>query len=205
MADLDKEKPLRKISEAFNELAVTVNSQTADVELAPFSGACSLISPLFRCLGIAFRFAERDYIAKVKDLAEASKSIGTLQALLERDIEANTVRKAGSHSRNLMVVKRGLDMLRVLYEQLLETEGNSLKEPASKSYAQVFAPYHGWVIRKSVAAEMYALPTRAQLLKKLNEDEASSKVQMQNYIATVTPLILYIEKLFLSRDLGLDW
>lgn len=34
----------------------------------------------------------------------------------------------------------------------------------------MFAPYHGWVIRKAVAAGMYALPTKAQLLNKLNED-----------------------------------
>lgn len=48
--------------------------------------------------------------------------------------------------------------------------GNSLKDPASKAYAQVFAPHHGWAIRKAVAAGMYALPTKAQLLNKLNED-----------------------------------
>jgi hypothetical protein len=58
----------------------------------------------------------------VKDLGEASKSIGTLQALLERDIEANTIKKAGSHSRNLLRVKRGIDMVRVLFEQILVTE-----------------------------------------------------------------------------------
>lgn len=48
--------------------------------------------------------------------------------------------------------------------------GNSLRDPASKAYAQVFAPHHGWAIRKAVAAGMYALPTKEQLLKKLNED-----------------------------------
>lgn len=47
---------------------------------------------------------------------------------------------------------------------------NSLKNPASKAYGQVLSPYHGWAIRKAVAAGMYALPTKAQLLQKLNED-----------------------------------
>lgn len=61
----ENDKPLRKISEAFKGLAATVNSQSADVELAPFSHACSLVSPLFGCLGIAFKFAEMDYVAKV--------------------------------------------------------------------------------------------------------------------------------------------
>lgn len=205
MAGTDNDKPLTKISESFKELAATVNSQAADVELAAFSRACSYVSPLFGCLGIAFKFAEMDYVAKVDDLAEASKSILTLQSVIDRDIEGNCVRKAGSHTRNLLRVKRGLDMVRVLFEQILAAEGNSLKDPASKAYAQVFAPHHGWAIRKAVAAGMYALPTRAQLLRKLNEDETSARIQMQNYITTSAPVILYIDKLFLSRELGIDW
>ncbi|XP_068322866.1 accelerated cell death 11-like [Pyrus communis] len=202
MAD---ERPLRKIAEAFKELEAAVNSPAADVEVAPFSHACSLVSPLFGCLGIAFKFAEIDYVAKVHDLSEASDSISTLQVLLDRDIEADCVRKAGSHSRNLLRVKRGIDMVRVLFEQIIVTKGNSLKDPASKAYAQVFAPHHGWVIRKAVAAGMYALPTREQLMNKLNEDENSAKVQMQSYIAASAPLSLYIDKLFHSRKLGVDW
>ncbi|XVE94226.1 hypothetical protein REPUB_Repub01dG0263500 [Reevesia pubescens] len=205
MADLENEKTLRKIADSFKELAATVNSQTADMEVAPFSRACSFVSPLFGCLGIAFKFAEMDYVAKVDDLVEVSKSIATLSAMVDRDIEGNCVRKAGSHTRNLLRVKRGLDMVRVLFEQILVTEGNSLKDPATKAYAQVFAPHHGWAIRKAVAAGMYALPTRAQLLKRLNEDEASLRIQMQNYITASATVILYIDKLFLSRELGVDW
>ncbi|XP_031273954.1 accelerated cell death 11-like [Pistacia vera] len=205
MAKSNTDKPLRKIAEAFNELAATVNSQTADVELAPFSHASSLVSPLFGCLGIAFKFAEMDYVAKVDNLAVASKSIMTLQALLDHDIKGNCVRKAGSNTRNLLRVKRGLDMVRVLFEQIIATEGNSLKDPASKAYEQVLAPHHGWAIRKAVAAGMYALPTKAQLLKKLNEDEASARIQMQNYITASAPVIVYVDKLFISRELGIDW
>jgi hypothetical protein len=59
---------------------------------------------------------------KVHDLAEASKSIGTLQSVLDKDVERNSVRKGGSHSRNLLRVKRGLDMVRVLFEQIMVTE-----------------------------------------------------------------------------------
>lgn len=66
MVDLENEKTLRKISDAFKELAATVNSQAADMDVAPFSRACSLVSPLFGCLGIAFKFAEMDYVAKVR-------------------------------------------------------------------------------------------------------------------------------------------
>ncbi|XP_022974080.1 accelerated cell death 11 [Cucurbita maxima] len=206
MADLNVgEKPLRNISESFKALAATVNAETTAVEVAPFSRACSFISPLFGCLGIAFKFAEMDYVAKVNDLVESSKSIASLQVLVDKDIESECVRKAGSHSRNLLRVKRGVDMVRVLFEQILITEGNSLRDPASKAYAQVFAPHHGWAIRKAVGAGMYALPSKAQLLKKLNEDEASARIFMQDYVAASAPVIQYVEKLFFSRDLGIDW
>lgn len=201
----DVEKPLRKIADAFKELAATVNSETVDMEVAPFSRACSFVSPLFGCLGIAFKFAEMDYVAKVNDLIETSKSVTTLQVMLDGDVEGNCVKKAGSHSRNLLRVKRGLDMVRVLFEGILATEGNSLRDPASKAYAQVFAPHHGWAIRKAVSAGMYALPTKAQLLKKLNEDEATAKIHMRSYVVACVPVILYIDKLFTSRELGIDW
>nr|GEU74091.1 accelerated cell death 11 [Tanacetum cinerariifolium] len=200
------ERPLRKISEAFNNMANSINSQQhVELELAPFSHACSLVSPLFRCLGIAFKFAEMDYVAKVNDLCEISKSISTLQVMMDQDIANDCVRKAGSHTRNLLRVKRGLDMVRVLFDQILSSQDNSLKNPASKAYGQVFSPYHGWAIRKAVAAGMYALPTKAQLLQKLNEDEVSARTEMQNYVAACTIIVMYIDKLFQSRELGIDW
>ncbi|KAG5005808.1 hypothetical protein AAZX31_09G022000 [Glycine max] len=206
MAEGNGDKTLRKIAEAFKDLAnVVTDSQSAEVKVSPFSHACSLVSPLFGCLGVAFKFAEMDYVAKVNDLVEASKCVQNLQSLIELDVQANTVRKGGSHTRNLLRVKRGLDMVRVLFEQILVTEGNSLRNPASKAYEQVFAPHHGWAIRKAVSVGMYVLPTKEQLLKKLNEDEASAKGHMQSYVTASAPLIQYIDKLFVSRDLGIDW
>uniref|UniRef100_M8ATP3 Glycolipid transfer protein domain-containing protein 1 n=1 Tax=Aegilops tauschii TaxID=37682 RepID=M8ATP3_AEGTA len=208
-----------------------------------FSRACSNVSVLFGCLGIAFKFAEMDYVAKasapspsplpalarvsrflprlllrasrlfavrhprgkVNDLLEASKTISTLPSMVELDIQKGTVRQAGSHTRNLLRVKRGIDMVKVLFEQILVTEGNSLKDAASKAYAQVFAPHHGWAIRKAVGAGMYALPSKSQLLKKLNEDENSARAQMQSFVRSSGPVILYVEDLFTSKNLGLDW
>ena len=78
--------------------------------------------------------------------------------------------------------------------------GNSLKSPASTAYAQVFAPHHNWAIRKAVAAGMYALPTKAQLLMKLNEDGESifdrlfhSTIHFLRHVETLvlTYLVMY--------------
>lgn len=56
------------------------------------------------------------------DLAEASKSITTLKAMMDQDVQADCVRRAGSHTRNLLRVKRGLDMVKVLFEQIIASE-----------------------------------------------------------------------------------
>ncbi|XP_051127525.1 accelerated cell death 11 [Andrographis paniculata] len=206
---MEEEKALKRMAEAFRELANAINQcpegEEAALQLRQFSHACSLVSPLFRCLGIAFKFAELDYVAKVDDLMQASSSILTLPVMMDGDIEANCVRKAGSHTRNLLRVKRGVDMIKVLFQHMISSEGNSLKDAASKAYAQVFAPYHGWAIRKAVGAGMYTLPTKAQLLSKLNEDEASARTQMQNYVSSTGPVVAYIDKLYMSRGLGIDW
>ncbi|KAH9288231.1 hypothetical protein KI387_032348 [Taxus chinensis] len=206
MAEEAEKRPLRQISQSFKELASAVTSgNDGDVRVASFSHACSLVSILFGCLGFAFKFAELDYVAKVRDLKEAANSLDTLQSLLDLDVKSNSVRGGGSHSHNLLRVKRGLDMVKVLFEQILATDGNSLRDPASVAYAQVFSAYHGWAIRKAVSAGMYALPTKAQLLRKLNEDEASARLEMQNYVTASAPVIQYVDNLFLSRNLGIDW
>ncbi|KAB1222646.1 hypothetical protein CJ030_MR2G010243 [Morella rubra] len=174
MADQNDQRPLRTLSEAFKELAATIDSQTADVDIA--SPARSLSFPLsFAALASppssrrsiwspSFRFRT------VKDITEASKTIRTLEDLLEEDIMANTVRKVGSHSRNLLKLKRGVDMVRAIFENILATGGDSLRDPASKAYLQVFENHHGWAIRKVAGAAMYSLPTLSELWKMINED-----------------------------------
>ena len=42
--------------------------------------------------------------------------------MIDLDAQQNRVRQAGSHTRNLLRVKRGLDMVKVLFEQILATE-----------------------------------------------------------------------------------
>ncbi|XP_078428791.1 glycolipid transfer protein (GLTP) family protein [Wolffia australiana] len=210
MGEEAEERPLKRIAEAFHELDLAINSikgqeESRGLDATRFSRACSLVSFLFGCLGIAFKFAELDYVAKVEDLKSASESIATLESMLQLDIDQDTVRKAGSHTRNLLRVKRGLDMVKVLFEQILVSEGNSLRDPASVAYAQVFAPHHGWVIRKAVAAGMYALPSKSQLLKKLNEEEATARVHMKRYVSTSASVVHYVNELFLTRNLGIDW
>lgn len=198
---------LSAITEAFEDLAEVVEDDTEEEELRvdTFCQACSLVSVLFGCLGLAFKFAELEYFSKVRDLMEASKTFETLREILDLDVANDTVKVSGSHSRNLRRLRQGLDLIRVLFEQFLSTDDYSLKDAASTAYAQVCAPYHTWAVRTAVAAGMYTLPTRDQLLLKLNETDQSAHKKMRRYIKASRPVIDYIDKLYISRNISLDW
>ncbi|KAJ4710534.1 Accelerated cell death 11 [Melia azedarach] len=203
--------PLSLIVDAFEKLAKLVNSINGggdcktDLRLDTFCEACSLVSVLFSCLGLAFKFAEMEYVSKVKDLVEASKRYDTLHDILDLDIANATVKAQGSHSRNLRRVRQGLDLIRALFENFLSNNDHSLKEAASTAYAQVCAPFHSWTVRTAVSAGMYTLPSRDQLLLKLNETDQTAEKKMKRYITASVPVIEYIDKLYISRNINLDW
>ncbi|XP_062110136.1 ACD11 homolog protein isoform X1 [Humulus lupulus] len=203
--------PLSAIADAFEELSKLINSgklnesQPYQLRLDTFCEACSLISFLFGCLGLAFKFAECEYVSKVHNLVEASKRYGSLQNMIDSDVANGTVKTSGSNSRNLRRVRQGLDLIRALFDQFLSNDDYYLKGAASTAYAEVCAPYHSWAIRAAVAAGMYALPTREQLLLKLNETNQSAEKKMRRYITASIPVIEYIDKLYLSRNIKLDW
>ncbi|XP_010265162.1 PREDICTED: ACD11 homolog protein [Nelumbo nucifera] len=199
------ETPLSVIAEAFEQLAKSIATSSDDLRLEPFCSACSLVSVLFGCLGFAFKFAESEYVSKVNDLTEASKTYDTLKNVLDHDVKNDTVKKPGSLSRNLRRVRQGLDLIRVLFQNFLSTNDYSLKEAASTAYAQVCAPYHTWAVRTAVGAGMYALPTREQLIVKLKETDHSVEKEMRRYINASLPVIQYIDNLYISKNITLDW
>ncbi|KAK2635827.1 hypothetical protein Ddye_030619 [Dipteronia dyeriana] len=206
-----KMSPLSAVVGAFENLANLVNSKSngdcyqPELHLDMFCDACSLVSVMFSYLGLAFKFAELEYVSKVQDLLEASETYDTLDNILERDVTNDTVKAPGSLSRNLRRVRQGLDLVRALFEQFLSTSDYTLKEAASTAYAQVCAPYHSWAIRTAVSAGMYTLPTRDQLLLRLNETDQSAEKKMKRYINASVPIIEYIDKLYISRNISLDW
>ncbi|KAI4357832.1 hypothetical protein L6164_001755 [Bauhinia variegata] len=199
--------PLSTIVEAFEDLAKLLKGSKKQeaLRLDTFCHACSLVSVLFSCLGLAFKFAEFEYISKLHGLVEASKTYGTVQNMLDRDVANGTVKTPGSHTRNLRRVRQGLDLIRAIFENFCSTDDYSLKDVASTAYAKVCAPYHTWAVRTAVYAGMYTLPSRDQLLLRLNETGKSAEKKMKRYIDASIPVIQYIDKLYLSRKISLDW
>ncbi|KAL8052846.1 hypothetical protein ABFS82_05G031800 [Erythranthe guttata] len=199
--------PLSAVADAFEDLSALLKAKgfDFDLDLKTFCGACSLVSILFGCLGIAFKFAELEYISKVRDLTGASESYGTLNNIIDFDIQNDSVKTPGSLTRNLRRVRQGLDLIRAIFQNFLSTDDYYLKEAASTAYAKTCAPYHTWAVRTAVYAGMYALPTRDQLILKLNETDESVEREMIRYINASLPVIEYIDKLYTSRNISLDW
>lgn len=200
-----KVTPLSAIVVAFEDLADTVDKSKEEICFKSFCDACALVSVLFNSLGLAFKFAEMEYCAKVRGLSEASKTYSTLHDILDNDVQNERVKCPGSLSRNLRRVRQGLDLIRALFEQFLSTYDCSLREAASSAYTQTCAPYHSWAVRAAVSAGMYALPSRDQLLVNLQETDESAEDRMKRYIKAAVPVIQYIDKLYISRDISLDW
>ncbi|KAJ0241374.1 Glycolipid transfer protein domain-containing protein [Hirschfeldia incana] len=212
--------PLLVITEAFEDLADSLKPRwqkrseigrndvisSDGLRLDAFCSACTHVSVLFGCLGFAFKFAEMEYVSKVRDLVEASKTFDTLHNILDLDVMNGTVKTQGSYSRNLRRVRLGLDLIRAIFEQFLMTNDNySLKDAATKAYTQVCAPFHTWAVRTAVYAGMYTLPTRDQLLLRLNETDQSVEKNMRRYMEASRPIIEYIDKLYIDRNIKLDW
>ncbi|XP_047307213.1 ACD11 homolog protein-like [Impatiens glandulifera] len=207
-SDNTKQRPLSAVAEAFEDLSKMVNdagTSPGELRLKPFCDACSLVSVLFGCLGMAFRFAELEYVSKVHNLVEAGNRYETLSSMLDIDVRNDTVRTPGSNSRNLRRVRQGLDLIRAIFKNFLSPEFCSLKDAASTAYADVCAPYHTWAVRTAAYAGMCVLPTREQLLLKLNATDELAEKEMNRYIKASLPVIEFIDKLYVSRDISLDW
>ena len=201
--------PLSIITEAFENLADLLKpdiiTEEDGLSLDAFCNACTHVSVLFSCLGFAFKFAEMEYISKVNDLVEASKTLDTLQNILDLDVEKDTVKTPGSRSRNLRRVRLGLDLIRAIFEKFLMTDEYSLKDAATTACTEVCAPFHTWAVRTAVYAGMYTLPTRDQLLIRLDGTEQSVEKNMRRYMEASRPIVEYIDKLYIERNIKLDW
>ncbi|KAG6396644.1 hypothetical protein SASPL_142799 [Salvia splendens] len=230
--------PLAAVVDAFEQISAVLKAKGLhhDLDLKSFCDACSLVSVLFGCLGIAFKFAEMEYVSKVNGLAEASQRYRTLNSILDYNTQNNSVRTQGSLSRNLRRVRQGLNLIRALFQNFLSSKlfdnatntygaahsDYCLKDAASAAYAETCAPYHSWAVKTAAYAGMYALPTRDQLLLKLNETvldyvshmlrfpssmltEISAEKEMIRYINASLPVIEYIDNLYISRRISLDW
>lgn len=59
---------------------------------------------------------------QVKALAEASQTFGTLNNVIEFDVQNDTVGQLRSRSRHLRRVRQGLDLIKTLFQNFLSSQ-----------------------------------------------------------------------------------
>ncbi|KAB2607419.1 hypothetical protein D8674_007136 [Pyrus ussuriensis x Pyrus communis] len=182
------ERILTRLANEFELLAAQLNSPVPTMEIDKFTQSCHLVSPLIRHLGVAMKFADIEYSAKVSGVVRAGKSVNTLEDLLDRDIQKNTIKHFSSSSRMLIKVKRSLEMLKIIFEKIMASSENTLMDPVNTAYKQ------------TAAGALQNLPTKSLFFKRLKVDEALAFVQMQKTVTVLDPLIHYIDNLFHSRE-----
>ncbi|RXH85250.1 accelerated cell death 11-like [Malus sylvestris] len=195
------ERIMTRLADEFEQLAAQLNSPAPiTMEIGKFTQACRLVSPLIRHLGVASKFADIEYSAKVSVIEKAGKSVNTLEDSLDREIQQNTFKPHNSASRSLIRVRRSLEMLKIIFEQTMASSEKSIMDPVKTAYNQVLYPYHGWALRKTFVGALHTLPTKSLFFKRVKLDEASAFVQMQRTVTALAPLIHYIDNLFHSRE-----
>ncbi|KAM3699102.1 hypothetical protein ACB098_05G000100 [Castanea mollissima] len=211
-----RDNPLRKSADSIQALADTVNSENPRIKVSDVVQFCRLNYTFLFYLGIAIKFTDLELQTKVDNLVETSMKYDTIQTLVETEIKNGFAKDNSSHCRNLVRLKRIINLVREVMERILEHGWRkSLVEIFAVAYEQVFAPYHGWnssdgfilsigLSAKAVIAALERLPSNDLILQLLNEDEESVKEPIQKYITAAKAVLQYVDNLFLSSETGAE-
>ncbi|KAB2607416.1 hypothetical protein D8674_007133 [Pyrus ussuriensis x Pyrus communis] len=157
------------------------------MEIDKFTQSCHLVSPLIRHLGVAMKFADIEYSAKVSGVVRAGKSVNTLEDLLDRDIQKNTIKHFSSSSRMLIKIIFVCNYNFICSCATMSTHiENTLMDPVNTAYKQ------------TAAGALQNLPTKSLFFKRLKVDEASAFIWMQMIVTALAPLMHYVDNLFHS-------
>eukprot|EP00270_Netrium_digitus_P005066 TRINITY_DN1658_c0_g1_i3.p1 TRINITY_DN1658_c0_g1~~TRINITY_DN1658_c0_g1_i3.p1 ORF type:complete len:209 (+),score=34.15 TRINITY_DN1658_c0_g1_i3:44-628(+) len=171
MADLQA-GPLKQMAIAFKQLVDSRESTAveADINVASFASACDYIGTFFGFLGVAFSFGGKDFTEKVQTIKDVAPKFSTLSGMVDADVKDGTVRTVNYPTRNLLRLKRGLDLIHRLFKSLLEDSSQPLRTCAWSAYEGVFAKHHGWAIQQAISAGTLLLPSKHYFLTSLKED-----------------------------------
>lgn len=132
-----------------------------------------------------FGFVSSDVIEKIGILRDYRKSLdaekyASVQGMLKHEVKEGTTanKKKASGARTLLRLHRALEFISELLVKIKDTD-NSIKFSgvAIKAYDDTLAKHHPWLVKKAVHVAMYMLPSRQDLLKKMNvnDDEEGRK------------------------------
>ncbi|KAI3974282.1 hypothetical protein MKX01_030951 [Papaver californicum] len=87
--------------------------------------------------------------------------------MLEADIELNNVQAAGSHSRNLLILKRVTEVVKVLFGKIL----------GWVAYSTVFGNQHEHGLQIRLSRLLPNIPSKAQLSSQIMKEENAELIE----------------------------
>lgn len=108
---------------------------------------------------------------------------------ISKGIEAQNTSKYVSGSRSLLRLMWFLDFLSALLGRLLQDK-TELKECATTAYEEALAPHHPWIVRKSIGAAMYFVPSKEKFWHNLagSHDSSYIRPRLQQFVELVEVL-----------------
>ena len=122
---------------------------------------------------------------------------------VEKKITDN--KKKASGSRTLLRLHRALEFIAALLLKIKETDNSKkFSNEAQKAYEATLAKHHPWLVKKGVGIAMMTLPSRSDLLKKLNLDDTPEKMgQLGELVEELNKIYGITQKLY-EKDNLLD-
>uniref|UniRef100_A0A0E0ENY1 Glycolipid transfer protein domain-containing protein n=1 Tax=Oryza meridionalis TaxID=40149 RepID=A0A0E0ENY1_9ORYZ len=209
-----RRRPLAEYAAELEAVSLSVRA-APPLRLKALVRACHHALALFDLLGVEAGFWKTEYAERLVALERAAEAMDSAEELVDRDVAAGRVRATGTHSNNLVRVKRGIELKRVPFQLMLAQlqqqrpggGGVSFDGVVSMAYAAVFARYHDKNVQSTVADSICAIPVKSisDFFATINETDESAAAEMQKYIDAANGIISYIDELFASRGVSVDF
>ncbi|CAN6356119.1 unnamed protein product [Urochloa humidicola] len=170
-----------------------------------FSHACSELQDLIYLMGDDASFSFDDYAAKVDQIESASIHASTLEELIDKEKANNSIKAPDSNSRVLLRLRRALEFVKVLFQEMMKGREVEFPSLAVTAYMVIFAGYHDKLMQIIVIEAISLLPDRASVLNMINEEEDDAMIELKKYVDACPTITDYISELFTSRELETDW
>jgi len=122
----------------------------------------------------------------------------TLTAMVEKEADEGTARKADSCARAILWLTRSMDFTVALLQRLEEEEGSdqqSLAQLVEAAYMVSLKPWHGWIASAASKIAMKLIPERKVFVRWLvgkDPDHSVLKDEIERLVPLLQPFLIDI-------------
>ncbi|XP_030387292.1 ceramide-1-phosphate transfer protein [Scaptodrosophila lebanonensis] len=198
---------IEKVAELFGSSLL----EEDDVLMDNYLEAYEEIMKFFQLMGSVFSFVSSDVRSKLDILyqfrneeTQNYENFFSIKTMIEYEKTANLFddKSYVSASRTLLRLHRGLDFVYEFLTRLQDLEDNDKAYECCKSaYNDTLAKHHSFLIRKGAGVAMYAMPTKAELLKRVCQDVPSAIEKLPDMLRHTRVVYDRTDQLYTLHDL----